>query len=71
MNRIATSPQLRTDLGENGYRAFVKWWSREAHMDLYFDFLKKLAIKKLGYVPWEREEGDGAIRCARDVMPGS
>ncbi len=71
MNRIAKSPQLRTDLGENGYRAFVKWWSREAHMGLYFDFLKKIAIKKFGYVPWEREEGDGTIRCARDVMPGS
>ena len=71
MNRIAKSPQLRTDLGENGYRAFVKWWSREAHMGLYFDFLQKIAIKKFGYVPWEREEGDGAIRCARDVMPGS
>lgn len=71
MNRIAKSPTLRTDLGENGYQAFLKWWSREAHMGLYFDFLKKIAVKKFGYVPWEREEGDGAIRCARDVMPGS
>jgi glycosyltransferase involved in cell wall biosynthesis len=71
MNRIATSPSLRTDLGEKGYRAFVKWWSREAHMALYFDFLQKMAIKKFGAVPWEREEGDGAIRYARDVMPGS
>jgi glycosyltransferase involved in cell wall biosynthesis len=58
MNRIATSPTLRADLGEKGYRAFAKWWSREAHMELYFDFLQKIAIKKFGYVPWEKREKD-------------
>lgn len=58
MNRIATSPTLRADLGEKGYRAFAKWWSREAHMELYFDFLQKMAIKKFGYVPWEKDEED-------------
>jgi hypothetical protein len=34
----------------------VRWWSREAHIELYFDFLKKIAIRKFGYVPWEKEE---------------
>jgi glycosyltransferase involved in cell wall biosynthesis len=58
MNRIATSPTLRADLGEKGYQAFAKWWSREAHMELYFDFLQKIAIKKFGYVPWEKPEKD-------------
>src|SRR5262249_34858952 len=53
---IATSPTLRSNFGENGYQAFVRSWSREAHMGFYFDFLKKIAIRKFGYVPWEKEE---------------
>jgi glycosyltransferase involved in cell wall biosynthesis len=57
MRRIATSPMLRSELGEKGYKAFVRWWSREAHMDLYFDFLRKAAMKKFGYVPWEKGTG--------------
>ena len=57
IQRIATSPMLRQELGEKGYRAFVQWWSKEAHMKLYFDFLRKAAIRKFGYIPWEKEEG--------------
>ena len=60
MQRIASSPILRCELGEKGYRAFVQWWSREAHMKLYFDYLRKAAIKKFGYVPWEKEEHGAA-----------
>jgi len=55
VHRIAASPLLRSDLGEKGYRAFVQWWSREAHLELYFDFLRKAAAKKFGYVPWETD----------------
>lgn len=54
-NRIASSPGLRSELGEKGYRAFVRWWSREAHLDLYFDFLRRTASKKLGLVPWDSD----------------
>jgi glycosyltransferase involved in cell wall biosynthesis len=56
MQRIAASPALRGELGEKGYRAFVRWWSREAHIELYFDFLRKAAIKKFGQVPWESNQ---------------
>ncbi len=55
VHRIAASPSLRSELGQKGYRAFVQWWSREAHMELYFDYLRKAAAKKLGYVPWENQ----------------
>jgi glycosyltransferase involved in cell wall biosynthesis len=55
VHQIAASTALRSDLGEKGYRAFVQRWSREAHMELYFDFLRKAAAKKLGYVPWETD----------------
>jgi glycosyltransferase involved in cell wall biosynthesis len=56
MRRIATRPTLRSKLGENGYRAFVQRWSREAHLEIYFDFLRNIATKKFGYVPWETED---------------
>jgi glycosyltransferase involved in cell wall biosynthesis len=56
IRRIAQSPEVRHELGEKGYRAFIQWWSRVAHMRLYFDFLRGAALRKFGYVPWEREE---------------
>jgi glycosyltransferase involved in cell wall biosynthesis len=53
INRIATSPALRSELGEKGYAAFVRQWSKEAHLELYFEFLENIAVKKFGYIPWE------------------
>jgi glycosyltransferase involved in cell wall biosynthesis len=52
---VAASPTLRDELGEKGYQAFVRWWSREAHLTLYFDLLRRAAIGKYGTVPWEQE----------------
>lgn len=54
INRLVASPELRRELGELGYKAFVQRWSREAHMDLYFDFLRRTAVKKFGSVAWEK-----------------
>jgi glycosyltransferase involved in cell wall biosynthesis len=51
--RISDSPALADELGENGYQAFLKWWTREAHMKFYFDFLTKAATNRYGHVPWE------------------
>jgi len=55
MHSIATSPTLRSELGDKGYRAFVLRWSNDVHLKLYFDFLGKIAMRKFGYVPWKRE----------------
>jgi glycosyltransferase involved in cell wall biosynthesis len=55
VGRIAASPGLRRRLGDKGYRAFVRSWSREAHLELYFDWLRKLAVGKFGHVPWEAQ----------------
>jgi glycosyltransferase involved in cell wall biosynthesis len=54
IHRIAASQALRDELGEKGYRAFIEYWSREAHLKLYFDFLRGAATHKFGYVPWEK-----------------
>jgi len=69
MRHIGASPALRCELGENGYRAFTRLWSKEVHLKLYFDFLEKIATRKFGYVPWETEE-DEERRPMFDTPPG-
>lgn len=61
IRKIAAIPGLRRELGEKGYTTFVKMWSREAHLKLYFDFLNKTALEKFGYIPWETDKGSGKI----------
>jgi glycosyltransferase involved in cell wall biosynthesis len=53
IHRLAGSPTLRAELGELGYQAFERWWSREAHLKLYYDLLRHTAVDKFGHVPWE------------------
>jgi glycosyltransferase involved in cell wall biosynthesis len=69
IDRIAMAPSLRSELGENGYRCFIKRWSREAHMDLYFDLLRRVATTKFGYIPWERQQGSQVSAVARPLPP--
>lgn len=54
VRRLAASPALRAELGQRGYDAFVRWWSREPHLRLYFDFLRQAAVRKFGHVPWDQ-----------------
>ncbi len=70
MNRIASFPSLREELGERGYAAFLQNWSRDAHMHIYFDFLEKNARAKYGWVPWRTEAAVGReleIHCNRPI----
>src|SRR4029453_5749848 len=53
IERTAGSPAERAKLGERGYQAFLRWWSRDAHLVMYFDVLRQAAIKRFGAVPWE------------------
>jgi len=52
LSRIAANPAVREKLGESGYQAFLKPWSREAHLKLYFDVLEQTAQTKFSRVPW-------------------
>jgi glycosyltransferase involved in cell wall biosynthesis len=56
IRRIGSSPRLRTELGESGYRSFLRWWTEEAHLERYFQLLNRCAIARFGYVPWEADE---------------
>jgi glycosyltransferase involved in cell wall biosynthesis len=49
---IARSRDERDRLGEQGYEAFVRHWSREAHMRRYYDLLEVTSRRALGRVPW-------------------
>ncbi len=53
MRQMAGSERLRAELGEKGHAAFLRWWTPEAHMQMYFDFLRGAALRKFGRVPWE------------------
>jgi glycosyltransferase involved in cell wall biosynthesis len=46
---LGSSPRLRDELGGKGYEAFVRLWSREAHMRQYFALLREIALEKSGY----------------------
>ena len=44
IQQIGTSPQLRIDLGNKGYQAFLQYWSLEAHLRLYWELLDSLGL---------------------------
>ena len=46
LQRLASSPSLRAELGNRGYEAFLALWSREAHLARYFDYLNRIAARK-------------------------
>lgn len=50
--RLGGSPELRAGLGQKGYDAFLKWWCREAHLEMYFDYVNRIAVEKFGEIPW-------------------
>jgi glycosyltransferase involved in cell wall biosynthesis len=43
MRQISTAPEVRADLGNKGYQAFLRFWSREAHLQSYGALLDSLA----------------------------
>ena len=61
MQEIAGRPQKRVQLGEKGYDAFVRMWSPEAHLQIYFEHLERCAMKKYGRVPWEEPVQQKAV----------
>ena len=48
IGELAGSERLRIDLGQKGYDGFMRWWCREAHLRLYFQYLNGAAEKKFG-----------------------
>ncbi len=55
MSLLAGQPALRQELGQKGYDAFCRFWSAAPHLELYFQFIREAAQRKLGRVEWEAE----------------
>ena len=55
IRQLGTAPTLRSELGENGYRAYLTWWSEEAHFKRYFELIQEIAMRKFGQVPWHEQ----------------
>ena len=47
INKLASDPGLRTELGNNGYAAYTKYWNEDAHLENYLSLVKELQIKRL------------------------
>jgi glycosyltransferase involved in cell wall biosynthesis len=52
VRQLAGNPALRNELGLRGYEAFLAKWTREAHLEQYFDLITKTAMGKFGGIPW-------------------
>ena len=57
MQKVAGDPALRNELGENGHRAYLKYWNEEPHLNQYLELIesiKERRDKKLKAVLRER-----------------
>jgi glycosyltransferase involved in cell wall biosynthesis len=46
MHRLARDGALRRKLGEMGYRAYLKYWSEEPHLEQYLGFIRELRERR-------------------------
>jgi len=42
IERVGSSPACRNDLGEKGYQAFLRNWTPEAHLKLYYGWIERI-----------------------------
>jgi glycosyltransferase involved in cell wall biosynthesis len=42
MDALASDSTLRSELGRNGYSAFLRYWNEDAHMDRYLGLIERL-----------------------------
>lgn len=64
MKQIATQPELRSRLGQQGYGALVRNWCRDAHLKMYHELIDELAERKFGDVPWRGLESTHPVPLA-------
>lgn len=47
METLVKQPKIRNELGEKGYRAYLKYWSEDSHIDKYLSLINGIQEKKL------------------------
>lgn len=58
MNKLATDRDLRDELGENGHKAFRKYWNEDAHLEEYLGLIESI----------QRKRNDGLEVCAEKAV---
>jgi glycosyltransferase involved in cell wall biosynthesis len=48
MKKLAESPELRNELGLKGYKAYLKYWSEDSHIQEYLNLIETMREKKFG-----------------------
>ena len=43
MDRLLSDPSYRQELGRQGYEAYLRNWTAEAHLKQYFELIHKIA----------------------------
>jgi glycosyltransferase involved in cell wall biosynthesis len=46
MNKLASDPDLRRDLGNNGHDAYLKYWNEDAHLTQYLGIVNELKERR-------------------------
>jgi glycosyltransferase involved in cell wall biosynthesis len=52
VRQLARDASKRNELGQKGYDTFLTKWTREAHLENYFDLIARSATNKFGDFPW-------------------
>lgn len=42
MDKLVSNATLRSELGENGFESYLKYWNEEAHMEQYFTLIRSI-----------------------------
>ncbi len=54
MDRFMDEPQLRQQLGQKGYQAYLEYWTEEPHLRQYFDLIEEIRVRKKEALNTER-----------------
>jgi glycosyltransferase involved in cell wall biosynthesis len=46
IHKLAADRSLRNQMGERGYKAFLKYWNEKAHLEKYLNLVEKLRAKR-------------------------
>ena len=47
MEKLASDPDLRRQLGDNGHAAYRKYWDQDAHLERYLGLIEELQLQRL------------------------